>query len=207
MDQEFREIHATWLQCKDVEEQRNATAAEATVGEVETPVASAQDLPATYINVNAPSSALQDIGPLSLFQGTGFSSDTFVDVRVSTASSPTLSISTVSDLTTAELGEDIEEDDAKRIPTRHETFYLEDGNVEIVCGNTLFRIHSPIVSFSSPKLRDALSSSTLFNAPTPEGCPRVVFKDSAEDFVVLLKMIYTPGWVFLPRCEFCELTR
>jgi hypothetical protein len=29
----------------------------------------------------------------------------------------------------------------------------------------------------------------------PEGCPRVVFKDSAEDFAVLLKMIYTPGYV------------
>jgi len=86
----------------------------------------------------------------------------------------------------------------ERIPTRHETFYLEDGNVEIVCGHTVFRVHSTVVSFSSPNLRNMLSSSTLLNAPMPEGCPRVVFKDSAEDFAVLLKIIYTPGYVPLP---------
>jgi len=40
-----------------------------------------------------------------------------------------------------------------------------------------------------------LSSSALLSAPMSEGCPRVVFKDSAEDFGVLLKMIYTPGHV------------
>ena len=95
----------------------------------------------------------------------------------------------MSDLTPTELGE-IEEDDGKR----HETFYLEDGNAEILCGQTIFRVHSPIVSFSSLVLREMLSSSAL-NAPTSEGCPRVIFKDSADDFGVLLKMIYTPGHV------------
>ena len=29
----------------------------------------------------------------------------------------------------------------------------------------------------------------------PEGCPRTVFTDSAEDFGVLLKMIHDPEWV------------
>jgi hypothetical protein len=163
--------------------------------EVETPVASAtQDLPATNIDVDTPSSALQELEPLSLFQDVEFCPDTVTDIRASTVSSPTLSISTVSDLTPTELGE-IEEDDGKHVSIFHETFYLEDGNVEIVCGQTIFRVHSSIVSFSSPNLRDMLSSSTLLNAPTPEGCPRVVFKDSAEDFAVLLKMIYTPGYV------------
>ena len=80
------------------------------------------------------------------------------------------------------------------MPTRHETFYLEDGNVEIMCGQTIFKVHSPILSFSSRNLRDMLSSPTLLNAPIPEGCPRIAFKDSAEDFAVLLKMIYTPGY-------------
>ena len=108
-----------------------------------------------------------------------------------------MSISTVSDLTPTELGE-IEEGDGKRITTRHETFYLEDGNVEIMCGQTIFRVHSTVVSFFSLNLRDILSSSILLNAPMPGGCPRVVFKDSAEDFAVLLKMIYTPGYVPLP---------
>jgi len=151
---------------------------------VETPVTpAAQELPATDIGVDTPSSALRELEPLSLLEGVEFS-----DIQASPVSSPTLSISTVSDLTPTELGE-IEEDDGKR----HETFYLEDGNVEILCGQTIFRVHSPIVSFSSPILRDMLSPSTLLSTPMPEGCPRVVFRDSAEDFAVLLKMIYTPG--------------
>ena len=158
------------------------------MGEVETPVAStAQELPAIDIGVDTPSSALRELEPLSLSEGVEFS-----DIQVSPIPSPTSSISTVSDLTLTELCED-EEDDGKWIPTRHETFYLEDGNVEVVCGHAIFRVHSPIVSFSSPILRGMLSSSTLLSASMPEGCPRVVFKDSAEDFAVLLKMIYTPG--------------
>ena len=158
------------------------------MGEVETPVASAaRELPAVDIGVETPSSAFRELEPLSLSEGVEFS-----DIQASPIPSPTLSVSTVSDLTLTELGED-EEDDGKRIPTRHETFYLEDGNVEIVCGHAIFRVHSPIVSFSSPILRGMFSSSTLLSAPMPEGCPRVVFKDSPEDFAVLLKMIYTPG--------------
>jgi len=117
------------------------------------------------------------------------------DRITTTSSSPTLSISTISDLTPTELGDDIGEGSAEGAIIYHETFYLEDGNVEVVCGHTIFRIHSPIISFSSPKLRDLLSPSTLLDAPKPEGCPRIVFKDSAEDFAVLLRMIYTPGCV------------
>ena len=175
--------------------------------EVETPVApAAQDLPLSHIDVDTPSSAFQELEPLPVFHGVGFCADTDTGIRASTVSSPTLSISTMSDLTPTELGE-IEEDDGERIPTRHETFYLEDGNVEIVCEHTIFRVHSPIISFSSPNLRDMLSSSIFFNATMPEGRPRVVFEDSAQDFAVLLKMIYTPGWGFLVQSRLCELTR
>ena len=79
--------------------------------------------------------------------------------------------------------------------THHDTFYFEDGNVEIVCENTVFRIHSSIISFASSNLRDITSPPTLLNAQMPEGRPRVTVSDSAEDFGALLKMIYTPGWV------------
>jgi len=158
-----------------------------------------------HIGVDTPSSAFQELEPLSLFHGVEFYPDTDTDIRASTVSSPMSSISTLSDLTSAELGE-IEEDDGKWIPTPHETFYLEDGNVEIVCGHTIFRVHSPIISFSSPNLRDMLSSSILLSAPMQEEYPRVVFEDSAEDFAVLLKMIYTPGWVVSPGSKFHKLT-
>jgi len=156
--------------------------------EVETPVAfTPQDLPIA-IDISIRSSTLYNIEPSSIpHPPTGD--------RTTAPSSPTLSISTVSDLASTELGDDIGEGSDERMVTRHETFYFEDGNVEIVCGHTLFRVHSTTVSFSSPKLRGILSQSALLHAPMPEGCPRTTLSDTAQDFGVLLKMIYTPGQV------------
>ena len=174
-----------------MEEQRDSTAAGVPLEDVGTPVAFApQDL--HPVNVEG-SSSLQDTGPLPVSRGVEFPFDTLADTRISVASSPTLSVSTFSDLTPTESSEEIVGGSGDLMPTRHDIFYLEDGNVEIMCGHAIFRIHSPVVSFSSLKLRDMLSPSTLLNAPTPEGNPRIVFDDSAEDFSVLLKMIYTPG--------------
>ena len=206
MYQELREIHDDWLQRKDEEEQRNATktdeckeeeeAVNAEVpAEVETPVAFvAQDFPVVDIDVIIPSSILQDIRPPSALHGvqSESSSETFVDVPAGTISSPTLSISTISDLTPTEFGEEIGNSEEQGT-ARHDTFYFEDGNVEIVCGSTLFRVHSTIISFSSSKLRDIFSPSALLHAPTPEGRPQITIPESAEDFGILLKMIYTPG--------------
>ena len=61
-----------------------------------------------------------------------------------------------------------------------------------MCGNTVFRVHSTVISIFSSKLQEALS---LLQAPAPGGCPRVTISESAEDFGILLKMIYTQGWV------------
>ena len=191
-----------WLQ-RNGEEERNGVveAAKECEGEdgdaaneipagVETPVA----FTSTTINIAIPSPILQAIEISPVFYDAETSPDAFTDDgQITTASSPVSSISTVSDLTPTEFDEDNGEDSGERMVTRHETFYLEDGNVEVVCEQTIFRVHSSIVSFSSPILRDMLPSSTL-NAPMPKGCPRVVLKDNAEDFAVLLKMIYTPGY-------------
>ena len=193
LGQVFRKIHDKWL---NKAKQQEATPTKVPVEDVDTPVAFApQDIPATQANFDSPSSALQDTVSLSVLEGLEFSSplDTLIDARTSSASSPTLSVSTISNLTPTESGEDVLEGGGEPMPTRHETFYLEDGNIEILCGHTIFRIHSPIVSFSSPKLRDLLSQSTILTTPPPEDCPRIIFNDSAEDFAVLLKMIYTPG--------------
>ena len=176
-----------WLQHREEEKIRVAAPRE-----VDVPVAFVpHDLPVSRIGVGDSSSASEDIQPLSMLRNGEFPPDTVVDTRVSDASSHMLSISTFSDLTPNEL--DARGSGGERKLSRHQTFYLEDGNVEIVCGQTIFRIHSPVILFSSSKLRDMLSQSALLDAPTPGGCPRVVFDDSAEDFAVLLKMIYTPG--------------
>jgi hypothetical protein len=169
--QEFRETHARWLECRRGGEQRNATTAGDPVpGQVDT------------------SASKSTASPLML-RDVELSSDTLIDGRDTTAASPTLSVSTISDLTPTEL----DSGESEPMLTRHNKFYVDDGNVEIMCGHTVFRIHSSIVSFSSSRLRNKLSPSTLLNAPTPKGCPRIVFNDSTEDFAVLLKMITTPG--------------
>ena len=162
--------------------------------ETKTPVAFVpQDLPIPTIPTEIPSTILQDIESSSIFSDGGSSLETIINVPSGTAS-PTLSISTVSDLTSTEFGGEIERGE-KQPATHHDTLYFEDGNVEIACGNTIFRVHSSIVSFSSSELREILSRPALLGAPTPDGVPRIAISDSVGDFAVLLKMIYTPGLV------------
>ncbi|KAF9649249.1 hypothetical protein BDM02DRAFT_3186425 [Thelephora ganbajun] len=192
---EFRTVHATWLRRREEEEQRNAAAVEVLAAEVETPVAFvSQDLPAAHTSIDSPSSIFQYLEPISVVPTAESTSTTFVNVHDPAVSSPTLSISTVSDSTPTELDDGIGEGSGERVTTRHETFYFEDGNVEILCGDTLFRVHSTIISFASSKIRNILSQQALLHAPMPEGCARITLTDSAEDFAVLLKMIYTPGF-------------
>ena len=79
----------------------------------------------------------------------------------------------------------------------HKIFYLEDGNVEVLCGNTLFRVSTSTLSFHSPALRRMFIKENLAAAESPNGCPRILSSDSVEDFTTLLKMIYLPGFVTL----------
>ena len=182
------------MQNSGEEEQRNATAAEVPAGEVDTPVAFVPEiLPAATTDTDIPSPISRGIVPPPILQDVEYPTETFFDIPATAVSSPTLSISTVSDLTPTELGEEIEDIGGEWMTTHHETFYFEDGNVEVVCGHTLFRVHSTTISFSSPKLREILSQSALLHAPMPEGRPRIAVTDTARDFAVLLKMIYTPG--------------
>ena len=122
--------------------------------------------------------------------------------------SPSISIATLSDFTIADTSDsepfidptigDTSDDGllinpAAAVP--HETFYLEDGNVEVLCGNTLFRVHTTILSFHSPVLRRMFAQINLATAESPNGCPRILSSDDPKDFATLLKMIYLPGSV------------
>ena len=165
--------------------------------EAKTPVAFVpQDLPPVTADIEIPSSILQDVESSSVFGGGDSSLETFIDVPPG-AVSPTLSISTVSDLSPAELGEEIERSKTQTV-TRRDAPHFEDGNVEIACEDTIFRVHSSVISFSSSQLQETLSRQALLDAPTPEGRPRIAVSDSAEDFAILLKMTYTPGLVSHP---------
>lgn len=81
--------------------------------------------------------------------------------------------------------------------TPHSTFYLEDGNVEVLCGDTLFRVHTSVLSFHSPVLRRMFARNYLATAESPNGCPRVLSSGAAADFAMLLTVIYLPEYVTL----------
>jgi hypothetical protein len=192
INQELREIHTIWLRQSEEEERRNATITQLSTAEAEIPPTSIpQDPPADHTGTDAPSSTAQTP------QSAGSSLDTFFDVRASALASPTPSISTVFDLTPTVSGDDARAASIEQTNARHDTFYFEDGNLEIVCGETVFRVHSTILSFASSDLRDVLSGLLRLHPQVPGGCPRVTLDDRAEDFAILLRMIYAPGWVSL----------
>ena len=115
----------------------------------------------------------------------------------STPHSPSISIATLSDFTTADTFDDESPLDFTAI-TLHDTFYLEDGNVEVLCGNTLFRVNTSVLSFNSPVLGRMLAKANLASAESPNGCPRIQTSDTAADFVTLLKIIYLPEYATSP---------
>ena len=160
--------------------------------EAKTPVASTSRALPTVISVEILSPTSQPgVESPSAFKDANSPPNPFP--ATSTGSiSPTLSISTVSDFTSTDLDETTEHNEKPKA-TRHDTFYFEDGDVEILCGDAVFRVHSSVVSFSSPKLRGVLSQPTRFDAQTQSGCRWVTISDNVEDFATLLKMIYTPG--------------
>ena len=114
-----------------------------------------------------------------------------------TARSPSPSIVTLSDCTIT----DSSDDEFPVGPTAvvpHETFYLKDGNVEVQCKNTLFRVHATSMSFHSPVLRQMFAQLNLDTAESPNGCPRLLSSDTPKDFATLLKVVYLPGFVVPP---------
>ena len=124
--------------------------------------------------------------------------------KSSTPPSPSTSITALSDFTIADSLDDepIFEPETTTLHeptlepetiTPHDTFYLDDGSVEVVCGKTLFRVHTSTLSFHSPVLCQMFSSENLAAAESPNGCPRVVSSDTPTDFVTLLKTVYLPG--------------
>jgi len=120
--------------------------------------------------------------------------------------SPSISIATFSDFTIADVSDDespadpaisetsngqLPPDPAVAVP--HDTFYLEDGNVEVLCGNTLFRIHTSVVSFRCPALSSMFSQTNLASAESPNGYRRIPSSDTATDFTTIPKIIYLLG--------------
>jgi len=139
VDQEFRELHAKWLEQKEEEQKFTAGTGEGNV-EVKENLTSVEVSPAAFVPRNLPVTPI-DISP-SVLQDVVSSSETFIFIQAATASPPTSTISTISNLTPTDLDEDTGVSNERTL-THHEIFYLEDGNVEIVCGQTVFRVRPP----------------------------------------------------------------
>ena len=108
--------------------------------------------------------------------------------------SPSISITILPDFMTADSSDDeLPIDPTAAAP--HETFYLDDRNVEVLCENTLFRVHTSTLSFHSPTLRRMLSQTSLAMAESPNSYPRILSLDTPKDFSTLLKVIYISGLV------------
>jgi hypothetical protein len=162
-----------------------------------TPVAASLGLPSRNAEPQIPQ-------PLPLESVTAPETDTIPASPV--IQSPSISIATLSDFTIADTSDDeppfdttIADPSGGNPPidptavTPHEAFYFEEGSVEVLCGNTLFRVHPTILSLHSPALRRMFTQTDLAAAESPNGCPRILSSDAATDFASLLEMIYLPG--------------
>ena len=174
-----------------------------------TPVATSLGLPNSDPEPRTPPSQLLPLELATVPE----SGTIFASPIVTVAQSPSISIATLSDFTIADGSDDeppiepaisdTSEDELPVDPTAvapHETFYLEDGNAEVLCGNTLFRVHTTVLSFHSPTLRRMFTQTNLAAAESPNGCPRIPTSDIPRDFTTLLKTIYFPGFVVRPVC-------
>ncbi|OCH86743.1 hypothetical protein OBBRIDRAFT_760861 [Obba rivulosa] len=74
-----------------------------------------------------------------------------------------------------------------KVFTNHPTLYHEDGNVILSCGNTLFCVHRSVVAKHSPVLKRMLDDAPPL---VLRGCQHLELQDSAEDFEVLLGVLY-----------------
>ena len=169
-----------------------------------TPVAISLGLPTRGLDPQIPQSPSESVAALE--------SDAIPASPVTPVTqSPSISIATLSDFTIADASDDEHptdptiadaSDDERPIgptaATFHETFYLEDGNAEVLCGNTLFRVHTTVLSFHSPTLRQMFAPTNLAAAESPSGCPRIPAQDMPQDFTALLKTVYLPGFVAPP---------
>jgi hypothetical protein len=110
--------------------------------------------------------------------------------------SPSISIATLSDFTIADTSDDEPPLDPMAIHP-HGTFYLEDGNVEVLCDGILFRVHASTLSFHSPVLGQMFAKANLVTMESPNGYPRIPSSDTATDFATLLKIVYLPVYATL----------
>ncbi|KAI0047115.1 hypothetical protein FA95DRAFT_1595911 [Auriscalpium vulgare] len=87
------------------------------------------------------------------------------------------------------------DDNALEERTRHEELWYDDGTIVIIAETTLFRVHMGVLK------RECDLFGAMFSMPQPEqlqeqvdGCPVVLFHDSAADVGHMLAALYSRGY-------------
>ena len=78
---------------------------------------------------------------------------------------------------------------------RHPELYVLDGNIVLLCENTLFRISGGMLALNSEVFKDmmSLASNQPIGAETYDGCPYIRLTDRAKDLEVFLKALFIAG--------------
>ena len=80
----------------------------------------------------------------------------------------------------------------------HEILYLDDGDVDMLCRITLFRVIVSALSLHSPALRQLFARTNPATAESPNRLlSRILSPDTTNDFAKLIKVVYHPGFFTL----------
>ncbi|KAI0063516.1 hypothetical protein BV25DRAFT_1837508 [Artomyces pyxidatus] len=75
---------------------------------------------------------------------------------------------------------------------RSERFWLDDGNIVLLCGATGFRVHRTVLAMHSPVFRDMFAYADGAD-DTIDGCPAVHLQDEPAALTTLLESLYSLG--------------
>ncbi len=69
---------------------------------------------------------------------------------------------------------------------RSENFWIPDGNIMLVAGETAFRVYRGLLTLQSTVFADMFASSSYNAEESHDGCPVIRLTDSAQDLAHLL---------------------
>jgi hypothetical protein len=90
---------------------------------------------------------------------------------------------------------------------RHPKLYIQDGNVVLLCENTLFRVYGGVLAMNSQVFKDMFSLEGIqpTDAETYDGCPCIRLPDQAKDIERLLNVLLIAGFVTAATISFRHL--
>lgn len=80
---------------------------------------------------------------------------------------------------------------------RHPELYMPDGNIVLLCENTLFRVYGGVLAINSEVFKGMLSLGGYqpADAENYDSCPLIRLLDRSKDMERLLNALLIAGWV------------